>query len=248
VGKGTYRGRTWDDLPKYVSVTEDEHNKFTTAGDRWNVVTSWTENSSSRNRFDSCFCFGTLRRHSEKFCSISSSGKTIFLFLKAYRLELGPPSFISKRYRWLFLRYPVAGVWIWPSSRLRSRMRRDIPQLSEWLLATCLLKHRDNFILLRRYSSNRDQAALMLRFTHTHTHTHTDTCQVILLWKSDQVATYTKKNKHKNRTYVPFAEFEHANPAIERLQTYALDRRATGTGVAAPLHLHLPGTRKEPSY
>jgi hypothetical protein len=53
------------------------------------------------------------------------------------------------------------------------------------------------------------------------------------LWTSDQLvaetATYTTHNKHKKRASMPSARFEPAIPAIQRLQTYALDRTATDT-------------------
>jgi hypothetical protein len=45
-----------------------------------------------------------------------------------------------------------------------------------------------------------------------------------------EAATYTTHNKHKRRTFVPSVGFEHAIPANERSQTYALDGTATGTG------------------
>jgi hypothetical protein len=53
-----------------------------------------------------------------------------------------------------------------------------------------------------------------------------------LLWTIDQLvaeaATYTTHNKYKRQTFMPSAVFETAIPAIERPQTYALDRAATG--------------------
>jgi hypothetical protein len=67
-----------------------------------------------------------------------------------------------------------------------------------------------------------------LDYTKLVTHTHT----VGLLWTSDQLvaeaATYTTHNKHKRRTSIPSAGFELIIPAVERLQTYAFDRAATG--------------------
>jgi len=42
--------------------------------------------------------------------------------------------------------------------------------------------------------------------------------------------TYTTHNQHKRRTFTSSAGFEPANPASERLQTYTLDRLATGIG------------------
>ena len=53
-----------------------------------------------------------------------------------------------------------------------------------------------------------------------------------LLCTSDQhvaeAATYTTHSKHKRRTSMPSVGFEPAIPAIKRLQTYALERTATG--------------------
>ena len=44
-----------------------------------------------------------------------------------------------------------------------------------------------------------------------------------------EAATYATHNKHK-RISMLTAGFEPANPATQQLQTYALDRTATGTG------------------
>ena len=60
--------------------------------------------------------------------------------------------------------------------------------------------------------------------THTHTHTHThpvDSSERMII--SSETATYTTHNKHKRRKPTPSARFETAIPAIERLQTSALD-------------------------
>jgi len=45
-----------------------------------------------------------------------------------------------------------------------------------------------------------------------------------------EAATYTTQNKHKKQMSIPSAGFELAIPGIMRLETYALDRTATGTG------------------
>jgi hypothetical protein len=46
-----------------------------------------------------------------------------------------------------------------------------------------------------------------------------------------EAATYTTHNKHKRRTTsMPSVGFEPRIPVVERLQTYALDRTATGIG------------------
>ena len=43
-----------------------------------------------------------------------------------------------------------------------------------------------------------------------------------------EAATDTANNEHKRPASMPSAEFEPAIPVIKRLQTYALDRTATG--------------------
>jgi hypothetical protein len=43
-----------------------------------------------------------------------------------------------------------------------------------------------------------------------------------------EAVTYTTKNKHKGRTNVPSLEFKPVIPKKKRLQTFALDRTATG--------------------
>ena len=45
-----------------------------------------------------------------------------------------------------------------------------------------------------------------------------------------EAATYTTHNKHKRLTSMYTAGFEPAVPAIERPQTYALDRTAIAVG------------------
>jgi len=55
-----------------------------------------------------------------------------------------------------------------------------------------------------------------------------------LLCTSDQpvawTATYTTYNVHKRRIFMPSAAFELAMPAVEVLQTYALDRTVIRIG------------------
>jgi len=55
-----------------------------------------------------------------------------------------------------------------------------------------------------------------------------------LPWTGDQpvteTTTYTVHSKQKRRTSMPPTGFERTIPAIERLQTYALDRTVTGIG------------------
>jgi len=49
------------------------------------------------------------------------------------------------------------------------------------------------------------------------------------LWESDRlVATYTTHKEHKKLTSLLSAGLEPAIPEIKRLQTFALDRTATG--------------------
>jgi len=45
------------------------------------------------------------------------------------------------------------------------------------------------------------------------------------------LATYPTHNKHKRRTSMPSAGFEHAIPEIEGLQIYALDSVARGVAI-----------------
>ena len=64
---------------------------------------------------------------------------------------------------------------------------------------------------------------------------HNDTPQSVgLLWTSDRTRRrdlyLTTHNTHNTQTSMPRAGFEPAISAGERLQTYALDRAATGTG------------------
>ena len=72
-------------------------------------------------------------------------------------------------------------------------------------------------------------------WSHTASHTHTHTHTLGLVCTRDQPvtqdATYTSHNKHKRRTSTSSAGFEPALPASERLQTYILDRMATGIGL-----------------
>ena len=53
-----------------------------------------------------------------------------------------------------------------------------------------------------------------------------------LLLTSDQPEAKTTHNTHKRHTSMPQAGFETAIPAIERPQTNALNRAATGIGTS----------------
>jgi len=68
------------------------------------------------------------------------------------------------------------------------------------------------------------------RFLDTRTH------PVGLFRSSDQLvaeaASYTTHNKYNSRTSMTLAGFELAIPAVKRLQTYALKRKATGIDLA----------------
>ena len=78
------------------------------------------------------------------------------------------------------------------------------------------------------------QAVSLSRFVdHTQLGKHTHAVE--LLWIRDQpvaeAATYTTHKKQKRRTTsMPSAGFEPGIPAVDPLQTYALDRAATGIG------------------
>jgi hypothetical protein len=83
--------------------------------------------------------------------------------------------------------------------------------------------------------------------THTHTHIYTHTCThtykhmhkhtkpVGLLRTSSQLVTKattnTTHNKHNRRTCLPTAGFESAIPAVQRPQTYVIERTATDFGL-----------------
>jgi hypothetical protein len=71
--------------------------------------------------------------------------------------------------------------------------------------------------------------SISLSLSHTHTHTH----MVGLLWTSDQLVAEADTHSTQNRrTSMPSAGFEPAIPAIDRSQTHALKRAATGIGYA----------------
>ena len=62
-----------------------------------------------------------------------------------------------------------------------------------------------------------------------------------LLWTNDgfvaEFSTFTTHNKHKGRTSMTSAGFEPAMPAIEHLQTYALDPTANAIRIISSLNL-----------
>ena len=70
------------------------------------------------------------------------------------------------------------------------------------------------------------------RFLDTQAHTHTHTTGRISLngGQLAEAATCTTHNKHKRLRSVPSAVLEPAIPAMERRQSYVLDRTATGIG------------------
>jgi len=81
-----------------------------------------------------------------------------------------------------------------------------------------------------------DLGRLFLSFTndtHTHTHTHSHTSGRTPLNELSfrRTGCYLQNTQHERRTSVPSAEFEPAIPAIERRQSYTLDRTATGFGL-----------------
>jgi hypothetical protein len=59
-----------------------------------------------------------------------------------------------------------------------------------------------------------------------HTVAHTWTSQ----WHVAEDSAYTKQETRQTNIHA-LARFEPANPEIRRLQTYALERTATGTGI-----------------
>ena len=88
---------------------------------------------------------------------------------------------------------------------------------------------------VRRDSPSRAQAASFWKFIN-HRHLDIRTHPVGLLRSSDQLVTeaaiYTTHNKYNSRISMPLAGFEPAIPAMKRLQTYALKRKATGIDLA----------------
>jgi len=68
--------------------------------------------------------------------------------------------------------------------------------------------------------------------THTHIHTHAHTKPVGLLRTSSQlVAKAATNTTHNRRTCLPTAGFESAIPAVQRPQTYVIERAATDFGL-----------------
>jgi hypothetical protein len=67
---------------------------------------------------------------------------------------------------------------------------------------------------------------------NTHARTHARARAVGILWKNEspdtETGTYTTQNEHKRWISMHSAVFEPRIPAIERLQTFALDRKANG--------------------
>ena len=88
------------------------------------------------------------------------------------------------------------------------------------------------FFLVCHCDPTRDMASSCLRFPD---HTHNDAPQSVgLLWTSNQLVAETSTWQHTTLTTdkhpCPPVGFEPTISAGERLQTYALDRAATGTG------------------
>ena len=73
-----------------------------------------------------------------------------------------------------------------------------------------------------------------LGVTVARSHTVRHTLQVGISWTSDKLVDdiRTSHNEHTGRTSMNSVEFEPAIPAIELLQTYDLDRTATGIGTS----------------
>jgi len=75
---------------------------------------------------------------------------------------------------------------------------------------------------------------LIVAVSRSHTQLDTHTHPVWLLCTNDQlvakVAPYTRHSIHNKRTSMPSAGFQLTIPAIEWLQTHALDHMATGIG------------------
>ena len=88
------------------------------------------------------------------------------------------------------------------------------------------------FFFLWRCGPTRAMASSFLRFLD-HTQRHTTVGGTPLdEWSARRRDLYlTTHNNHNRQTFMPSVGFEPTIPVLERPQTYALHRAATGTGV-----------------
>jgi hypothetical protein len=88
------------------------------------------------------------------------------------------------------------------------------------------------------------QGPLIIEASRSHSRTLSS---VRLLWTNDQpdaeTSTCTTHSTQKRYTFMPQARFEPTTLASERLQTHALDRKATGIGLS-PLLLRSASLHK----
>jgi hypothetical protein len=80
----------------------------------------------------------------------------------------------------------------------------------------------------QQLNSDVDRLIVEVSRSHTirHTHTHTRGRTPLNEWSARRRGRYL----HNRRKSMPSARFETATPANKRLQTYCLDRTATGIG------------------
>ena len=104
---------------------------------------------------------------------------------------------------------------------------RDEFHVLGFCLIEAISKKNIFFSATQKPSSSPDR--LRLKFLH-HTQVHT-TGRTPLNELVAKITPYATHNKHKRQTSMSSAEFQPAIPAHIRLQTYALDRMATGKDV-----------------
>ena len=102
--------------------------------------------------------------------------------------------------------------------------------LSAFLLLITFISHLPLILFSVMQQPNSGPCCLVFEVSRSYTIRHTHTHSVGFLWTSDRLVaeagTYTTHNKHKRQISKSSAGFIPAKPAIERPQTYNLDRTA----------------------
>ena len=113
-------------------------------------------------------------------------------------------------------------------NHMNMKQRCQLVAISYWNLRPRLLLI---FFLLWRFDPTRVMASSFLRFLdHTQRRSTVDRTPLDE-WSAHRRDLYlTTHDTHNRQTSMPPVGFEHKISAGERLQTYALDRAATGTG------------------
>jgi hypothetical protein len=116
-------------------------------------------------------------------------------------------------------------VW---GTQTHHRVLNSLWASTEYLNGVNLVSY-DHFFLALRIKTAWGLATSLLKFLD-HAHTHTQSVE--LPCTSDQPVSYaaTYTTQHNRRISMPLAGFEPAVPAVGWLQTYALERTATGIG------------------